>query len=77
MRDRRNTLPELAELGKPTLVIRGENENPGLVQAADGLANAIPGARYEVIPNAAHSPQFENMSAFNEVLTAFLARLPG
>jgi pimeloyl-ACP methyl ester carboxylesterase len=77
MRNRRNTLPGLAELAKPTLVIRGENENPGLVQAADGLANAIPGARYEVIPNAAHSPQFENMSAFNEVLTAFLGTLPG
>jgi pimeloyl-ACP methyl ester carboxylesterase len=75
MRDRRNTLPELAALAKPTLVIRGENENPGLVEAADGLAAAIPGARYEVIAGAAHSPQFENAGRFNEVLGAFLDAL--
>lgn len=75
MRDRRNTLTELAALAKPTLVIRGENENPGLVQAADGLAGAIPGARYQVIPGAAHSPQIENAARFNEVLGAFLGTL--
>lgn len=73
MRDRRDTLPELAALAKPTLVIRGVNESPGLTQAADGLAAAIPGARYEVIPGSAHSPQLENAAKFNEVLLGFLS----
>jgi 3-oxoadipate enol-lactonase len=73
MRDRRNTLAELAALGKPTLVVRGENEAPGLVQASDGLAAAIPGARYEIIPGAAHSPAFETPEAFEGVVLDFLA----
>lgn len=75
MRDRRDTLPELAALAKPALVMRGENESAGLTQAADGLAAAIPGARYEIIPNSAHSPQMENADRFNEVLLSFLSDL--
>lgn len=75
MRDRRNTLPQLGTWRKPALVVRGENEAPGLVQASNGLAAAISGARYEIVPGAAHSPQFENASRFNEILLDFLSRL--
>jgi pimeloyl-ACP methyl ester carboxylesterase len=75
MRDRRDTLPELAKLGRPVLVIRGENEVAGLVQASDGLAKAIPGAWYEIIPGAGHSPQFEAAQAFDTVLLDFLASI--
>lgn len=73
MRDRRDTLSELTQLGKPVLVIRGEHENEGLVQAAEGLHAAIPGSRYEVIPGAGHSPQFEAPAEFDRVLLDFLA----
>ncbi len=76
MRDRRFTLEDLGGLGKPALVIRGVNEGAGLVEASDGLAAAIPGARYEVIVGAGHSPQIENPAAFSEVLLAFLGSLP-
>ena len=73
---RRHTLEDLAKLTIPTLVIRGENEGPGLVQVADDLARVIPGARLEVIPGAGHSPQFEAPERFNAVLLDFLASLP-
>jgi 3-oxoadipate enol-lactonase len=72
---RRHTLEDLAKLTVPTLVIRGIDEGAGLVKVADDLARTIPGAKYAVIPGAAHSPQMENPAAFNDVLGAFLAAL--
>jgi 3-oxoadipate enol-lactonase len=72
LHSRRSTLEGLASLAVPALVIRGENENEGLRLVADDLAATIPGARYEVIPGAAHSPQFEAPEAFNEVLLDFM-----
>ena len=42
--------------------------------AAELLAARIPGARRVTIPATGHSPSLENSDAFNETLTAFLAR---
>jgi pimeloyl-ACP methyl ester carboxylesterase len=68
MHNRRSTLEGLASLQVP-------NEFEGLRLAADDLAATIPGARYEVIAGAAHSPQFEAPEAFNSVLLDFLRGL--
>ena len=43
----------------PLLVIVGEQDKP-FVTASDAMADAIPGAQLVVIPDAGHSPQFEN-----------------
>ena len=39
------------------------------------MAEAIPGAELAVIPDAAHSPQFENPDAWWAALSGFLERL--
>ncbi len=59
----------------PTLVIVGEQDLP-FVPHAERMAAAIPGARLAVIPDAGHSPQFENPDAWYAELSSFLDALP-
>jgi pimeloyl-ACP methyl ester carboxylesterase len=68
-------LPELATITCPTLVIVGELDQPFLAPSR-AMAEAIPHARLAVIPDAGHSPQFENPEAWISALKEFLARVP-
>lgn len=60
--------------GVPLLVIVGEQDAP-FVPHAERMAAAVAGARLAVIPDAGHSPQFENPDAWFGALTGFLAEL--
>ena len=40
------------------------------------MAEAIDGAQLVIIPDAGHSPQFENPDAWIDAMTQFLASLP-
>lgn len=53
----------LSEITCPTTIIVGEQDGPFL-QPSEEMEAAIPGARRVVIPDAAHSPQLENPSAW-------------
>ena len=64
-------LDALRALDVPTLVIVGEQDE-AFVGPSQRMASAISGARLEVIPDAGHSPQFENPSAWLSVMSAFL-----
>jgi pimeloyl-ACP methyl ester carboxylesterase len=64
------TLPE----SLPTLVMVGEQDRP-LVGPSERMAAAMPGASLVVIPDAGHSPQFENPEAWWAALSGFLARV--
>jgi pimeloyl-ACP methyl ester carboxylesterase len=68
-------LPELATIACPTLVIVGELDAPFLAPSR-AMAEAIPDARLVVIPDAGHSPQFENPDAWIDALEEFLAPVP-
>jgi len=67
-------LPVLA--GIPTLVARGSGD---LYLSTENVAmkavNAIPGARYEVLPNATHSPNVETPDAWVALLRHHLDRV--
>lgn len=65
---------ELAGVACPTLVLVGEQDPARL--GCERLAEVIPGARLEVVPDAGHSPQLENPEAWLAALTAFLDALP-
>jgi pimeloyl-ACP methyl ester carboxylesterase len=58
----------------PTLVLVGEEDEPFLKPSVR-MAEAIPHAELVVIPEAGHSPQFENPDVWWQSLTAFLARV--
>jgi pimeloyl-ACP methyl ester carboxylesterase len=59
----------------PTLVIVGEQDAP-FVGPCEAMATAIAGAQLVVIPDAGHSPQFENPEAWIDALSRFLASVP-
>ena len=61
----------LAEVDVPTLVIVGEQDTP-FIAHGERMAKTIPGARLAIIPDAGHSPQFENPGAWWSALSSFL-----
>jgi 3-oxoadipate enol-lactonase len=67
-------LDDLRMLPMPALVLVGEHDEPFL-RPSERMAEAIPNADLVVIPDAAHSPQFENPEPWWKALRAFLDRL--
>lgn len=67
-------LPDLERVDVPTLVLVGDEDAPFL-KPSRRMAEAIPGAELVVIPDAGHSPQFENPDLWWKALTVFLARV--
>lgn len=65
-------LARLAGLAVPTTVLVGEHDT-GLRGGSDDLAATIPDARLVVIPDAAHSPQFEHRSAWLDAVCTHLS----
>ena len=59
----------------PVLVLVGSEDAP-FVAASNAMAAAIEDAQLVVIPDAGHSPQFENPEAWIDALSRFLASVP-
>lgn len=64
-------LGALATLRCPTLVVVGEQDTPFTGVSAQ-MAATIPDARLVVIPDAGHSPQFENPAVWFDAVDGFL-----
>lgn len=62
----------LAEIKAPTLVIVGDQDISEIQDTADLLVSKIPGARKELIRDAAHLPNLEHPEEFNRLLLDFL-----
>ncbi len=58
-----------------TLIIYGDLDMPLLLESSLKLAQLIPGATVEAIPETGHSPQWERPALFNAALRGFLARV--
>ena len=65
-------IKRLAEIGAPTLLIVGERDVPDIQTIVKLLAANVPGARTEVIPDAAHMPNMEDPARVNRLLGEFL-----
>ena len=65
---------ELAALTLPVLFITSDNDTIFPPDAIKGIARLIPGAAFEQLPTAGHSPYFETPDAFNRTVLAFLAQ---
>ncbi|MBI3914889.1 MAG: alpha/beta fold hydrolase [Chloroflexi bacterium] len=77
MRDRPDSTPTLAQISVPTLVIHGAEDQLIPVKESELLRDSIRGARLEIIPHAAHLPNYEQPAAFNRVVKEFLkTRVP-
>ncbi len=64
---------QLGEIVAPTLVMVGAEDTGTPLAMARTLAAGIPGARVEIIPNAAHLCNVEQAESFNRLLLDFLA----
>jgi pimeloyl-ACP methyl ester carboxylesterase len=64
----------IAGISCPTLVIVGEQDE-SFLEPSRVMAATIPGAQLVVVPDAGHSPQFENPRAWDAAVGGFLASL--
>ena len=71
IRDQSDDLEAMRLLEMPTLVVVGEVDLP-FVSQSRAMADAIPRGQLVVIPDAGHSPQFENGDAWVNALNSFL-----
>jgi YbgC/YbaW family acyl-CoA thioester hydrolase len=72
MRERPDSTPVLGTIRVPTLVVVGAEDRPSPPSVAEAMAQAIPGARYAVIPGAGHVAPLEQPLATSRVLAEFL-----
>jgi 3-oxoadipate enol-lactonase len=63
---------KLGEVGAPTLVLVGDEDQPDMHAIAERLAREIPGARLERIAATAHVPSLERPREFDELVLPFL-----
>jgi 3-oxoadipate enol-lactonase len=69
-----NFTDRLTTIKTPTLVLVGDQDIGTPPTMAQEIAKAIPGARREIIPGAAHLSNIEQADIFNQLLIDFLNR---
>jgi 3-oxoadipate enol-lactonase len=69
------TLQRIATIRVPTLVIAGDEDVYAPPPVMQALAEAIPGARFEVVRGAGHSAYWEQPEAWNALLLDFFGGL--
>jgi len=65
----------LGRIRTPTLVVAGADDKVTPPSCAEELAERIPGARLEVIPQAGHQAPLEQADAFNGIVGRFAGEL--
>jgi pimeloyl-ACP methyl ester carboxylesterase len=66
---------DLARIAVPTLVLVGQEDVITPPAESRTMADAIPNARFQVIPDAGHLAPYENYAAANSVILEFLKGL--
>jgi pimeloyl-ACP methyl ester carboxylesterase len=73
--EREDFTGRLQEIDVPTLVLHGEEDASIEPEHGRELAEGIPDARFETVPEAGHTPTLENPAAVTTELRAFLEDL--
>lgn len=73
MADRPESVSLLGSIVCPALVIVGAEDQATPVADARFMAERIPGAKLEIIPEAGHLPNLEQPTLFNQALHCFLS----
>ena len=68
------TCAQLGQLKVPVMITNGQLSKPVPKILAEAEQRCIPRSQLIMIPGARHSAPWQNTSAFNEALLAFLAR---
>ena len=75
MADRADSIPTLAAINVPTLVIAGEDDSVPLSEL-ELMHQRIAGSQYRVIPKAGHYAAMEQPAEFGRLLRTFFDALP-
>lgn len=75
LRDRPDSTSLLRAIDVPALVIAGEDDQIAPVAVMRQMARRIPGARFEIIPDAGHVSPLEQPQTVNQVLRDFLSEV--
>lgn len=75
MMHRADSMPLLARVSVPTLVITGAEDEMIPVDESRRMAEAVKGAKLVIIPGAGHLSNLEQPEAFNSAVNAFLTAL--
>ena len=65
-------LKDLPRIAVPTLFVVGAQDMGTPPDVMRRMAEAVPGAKLVIIPDAAHLPNLDNTMAFNEAIAGFL-----
>jgi pimeloyl-ACP methyl ester carboxylesterase len=68
-----DVMSRLPEINVPTLVVSGSDDRMAPQKFAEFLANAIKGAKLDVLTPSGHYPQVEQEEAFNRSFVEFIA----
>ncbi len=71
MRDRPDSVPDLAGLELPTLILHGAEDQLIPVSEAEVMRDGIPGAELVVLEGAGHLPNMEKPEEFNAAVRGF------
>ncbi len=72
MAERRDSQSLLSGIRCPTLIIAGDEDTLIPAQESQAMAQAIPGARCEIIPQAGHLVNIEQPEAFQRFVTSWI-----
>ena len=75
MKDRPDSTGGLGDIGVPTLVIAGEEDELSNPEVMEEMASKIPDSSYVVLQNAGHLSNLEAPEEFNAALSGFLAKV--
>jgi pimeloyl-ACP methyl ester carboxylesterase len=76
MMERPDSTDVVAGLRVPTLILVGAEDELTPADESRKMADAIPGSRLEIIPQAGHLSNMEQPERFNTALASFLSSLP-
>jgi len=69
-------IKQISDIGDGRVVVIVGDEDTPFVGVSRAMAATIPGAQVVVIPDAGHSPQFENPPSWIDAISHFLASVP-
>ncbi len=76
MAERRDSTPLLSSIRCPVLIIASEEDVLIPAQESRAMAQAIPGARLEIIPQAGHLVNLEQPEAFQSLVASWIRHVP-
>ena len=68
-----NYLKDLGRIGVPTLYVVGAEDSGAPVPVMQAMADATPGGKLAIVPDAAHIANVNNPEGFGHAISAFLS----